>query len=224
MKQTRPVLVNYLTCQDPVMVNKWQNILDSFWHKDDGKLVTSFLLEEHQATISFIDGNGAASQLIIPIYKEPATFEISKINGLQNALNNKVDKIVGKGLSTQDFTTELKDKLEGLENYVHPESHSIAEVDGLQDILDQLGQNDIDLNQYIQNVQNMIPPDMGLRSWNDYLWYKSSANLGTNPIANEMLEGRGDGRFSDANEHGKWLVQNPDPQTIDDVTTIYTIP
>lgn len=32
-------------------------------------------------------------------------------------LDKKVDKVDGKGLSTNDFTTELKEKLEGLENY-----------------------------------------------------------------------------------------------------------
>ena len=32
-------------------------------------------------------------------------------------LNNKVDKVTGKGLSTEDFTTALKSKLEGLRNY-----------------------------------------------------------------------------------------------------------
>lgn len=32
-------------------------------------------------------------------------------------LNDKVDKVEGKGLSTEDFTTDLKTKLEGLENY-----------------------------------------------------------------------------------------------------------
>lgn len=35
----------------------------------------------------------------------------------QNALNNKVDKITGKGLSTNDFTTSLKSKLELLPSY-----------------------------------------------------------------------------------------------------------
>lgn len=39
-------------------------------------------------------------------------------------LNNKVDKITGKGLSTNDFTNAFKTKLEGIEdganNYVHP--------------------------------------------------------------------------------------------------------
>lgn len=33
------------------------------------------------------------------------------------ALNNKIDKVTGKGLSTEDFTTVLKTKLEGLTNY-----------------------------------------------------------------------------------------------------------
>lgn len=41
-----------------------------------------------------------------------------------NLLNNKVDKVNGKQLSTNDFTNALKDKLEGIENgannYTHP--------------------------------------------------------------------------------------------------------
>ena len=34
----------------------------------------------------------------------------------QQALDTKVDKVEGKGLSTEDFTTELKGKLDGIEN------------------------------------------------------------------------------------------------------------
>ena len=40
-----------------------------------------------------------------------------KKSEVDNLLTNKVDKIDGKGLSTEDFTTELKNKLNGLENY-----------------------------------------------------------------------------------------------------------
>ena len=40
-----------------------------------------------------------------------------KKSEVDNLLNNKVDKVEGKGLSTEDFTTELKNKLNGLENY-----------------------------------------------------------------------------------------------------------
>lgn len=53
----------------------------------------------------------------------------------QNALNNKVDKITGKGLSTNDFTTELKTKLTDLPskttlsnelNYIHNSKAPLA--------------------------------------------------------------------------------------------------
>lgn len=43
-----------------------------------------------------------------------------KLDGLENALAAKVDKEDGKGLSTNDFTTDEKKKLAGLENYTLP--------------------------------------------------------------------------------------------------------
>lgn len=39
---------------------------------------------------------------------------------ISNALSRKVDKETGKGLSTNDYTTEEKNKLAGLENYTLP--------------------------------------------------------------------------------------------------------
>ncbi|GEM_PF-2345253 len=39
---------------------------------------------------------------------------------ITNALANKVDKVAGKGLSTEDFTTDLKTKLTSLTGYIHP--------------------------------------------------------------------------------------------------------
>ena len=38
-------------------------------------------------------------------------------NEVAVGLNNKVDKVYGKGLSTEDFTTFLKNKLESLNSY-----------------------------------------------------------------------------------------------------------
>lgn len=55
--------------------------------------------------------------------------ETNKTN-ITNLQNNKVDKVEGKGLSTEDFTTELKTKLEGLENYNDAEiKQDIAELE-----------------------------------------------------------------------------------------------
>lgn len=39
----------------------------------------------------------------------------SNLANLSSTVDNKVDKITGKGLSTEDFTTALKDKLDGIE-------------------------------------------------------------------------------------------------------------
>lgn len=44
------------------------------------------------------------------------TLGISNISGLQDALDDKVDTIAGKQLSEEDFTTNLKTKLEGIED------------------------------------------------------------------------------------------------------------
>lgn len=47
---------------------------------------------------------------------EEANIAQSKIAGLQNSLDLKVDKVEGKVLSSNDFTDELKEKLEGIDN------------------------------------------------------------------------------------------------------------
>lgn len=43
---------------------------------------------------------------------------IGNVDGLQNTLNGKVDKVEGKQLSTNDFTNDYKTKLDGLSNPV----------------------------------------------------------------------------------------------------------
>lgn len=43
-------------------------------------------------------------------------------------LAGKVDKVAGKGLSTEDFTTALKQKLEGITGYTHPDSHPASMI------------------------------------------------------------------------------------------------
>lgn len=47
---------------------------------------------------------------------------------MTTALAGKVDKIAGKGLSTEDFTTAFKDKLNSLSNYTLPETLPAAMI------------------------------------------------------------------------------------------------
>ena len=67
------------------------------------------------------DGN-VESTTIVYTSQVDASLSSTSTRSVQNkvitaALNNKVDKVTGKGLSTEDFTTVLKTKLEGLNNY-----------------------------------------------------------------------------------------------------------
>lgn len=57
------------------------------------------------------------------------------VEDVANALEDKVDKVTGKGLSTEDYTTAEKTKLAGIEagatNYVHPATHPSTMITGL---------------------------------------------------------------------------------------------
>ena len=61
-------------------------------------------------------GQGTASGDIASLKNRVTTLEGDNTKNKQD-IANKVDKVEGKGLSTEDFTTQLKTKLEGLENY-----------------------------------------------------------------------------------------------------------
>ena len=59
-------------------------------------------------------------------------------NTVDSKLELKVDKITGKGLSTEDFSTLEKEKLNSLENYIHPSS-GIVPGDYTRVIVNSLG-------------------------------------------------------------------------------------
>lgn len=69
-------------------------------------------------------------------------YDVDEFNGnadiidtqLKTLSNNKVDKVSGKGLSTNDYTTAEKNKLAGIatgaNNYVHPATHPWSMITG----------------------------------------------------------------------------------------------
>lgn len=90
---------------------------------DDGTSVQAKIVElinsiAQKATQS--DINTAISNLV-----DGAPDTLDTLNKLAQALGNKVDKVAGKGLSTEDFTTALKNKLMNLPSDVY----SKTEVD-----------------------------------------------------------------------------------------------
>ncbi|MEH6405773.1 MAG: hypothetical protein V7767_00685 [Leeuwenhoekiella sp.] len=133
-KVTKAIILGYLTCDDPVVRNKYANILDSFFHKDEGVIITKVEdLEGGSKKITFSD----ATSITVPSAAEFNQALIEYQQQVELDLGKKVDKVLGKGLSTNDFSNILKQKLDGLQNYVHPDTHTIAEVQNLGDALNQ---------------------------------------------------------------------------------------
>ena len=142
------ILKQYITntCGDATVINKYNNLLDSFFHKSQGQIITNVITNKKGVTITLSDNSA------ITIPELPTSEGISFINGLQAVLDKKVDKIAGKELSTNDFTNEQKDKLERLQNYTHPEFHQISDIEGLSEDLNDIAHDTREL--YEDNKRN----------------------------------------------------------------------
>ena len=69
------------------------------------------------------------------------------ITALNTLAGTKVDKVSGKGLSTNDYTTEEKNKLAGIasgaNNYTHPSTHAASMITGLATVATSGSYNDL---------------------------------------------------------------------------------
>lgn len=79
-----------------------------------------------------IDLSGYVTQSQIPDILALYDIDDSTINDIEMSLNDKVDKESGKGLSTNDFTTNEKNKLAGLQNY--DDTNIVKEINDIKDI------------------------------------------------------------------------------------------
>lgn len=94
------------------------------------KTVKSYIDEEVEGAKEYAEGTA----------NDAEKYAKGLVDDVNVALGNKVDKIDGKGLSTEDFTTLLKSKLEGLSNYDDTEVRTA--VTALQNSLDAIVNGD----------------------------------------------------------------------------------
>lgn len=143
------VLKTYFETGDRPTESQFSDLIDSFLHKETGVSVTgkSYDSQTGDVIINFSDASSLQFN-VAPLGNQ----EISFINGLQEALNNKVDKEAGKVLSSNDFTNELLNKLNNLENFVLT-NQEISFINGLQEALNQKA-ND---NEVVKSVNNQSP-------------------------------------------------------------------
>jgi hypothetical protein len=85
-----------------------------------------------------LDGTADAT-ITVTVADDSHNHIISNVDGLQTALDSKVDKVTGKGLSTEDYTTAEKTKLSGISTGAtktlnHANNGSIS-VDGVEQVV-----------------------------------------------------------------------------------------
>ena len=112
-----------------------ENILVSMNDATTGEsLVDSYKIVDRNSIQVFIEKKAPVRMTIMSdIYKNQFTgsLDLSKFvmkTELQNELLRYVPREAGKGLSSNDFTTELKLKLEGITEYKHPAYHLPTEI------------------------------------------------------------------------------------------------
>ncbi len=131
MKRSIAILKSLFESGDRPSQTDFEDLIDSFVHKDAGVTIKNITVNnEGHFVVTFSDNT------LFTVRQLPEALPISFITDLQNILNDKVDKDGNKQLSTEDFTSVLKVKLEQLENYVHPVTHDISEIENLQTSLD----------------------------------------------------------------------------------------
>ena len=99
-------------------------------------------------------------------------------------INGKVDKIPGKGLSTEDFTTSEKNKLKtvatGANRYEHPLTHPVSMITGLGSVAVSNSYDDLDDRPSIPvNVSDLVN-DTGFITMDEIIGKQDKSNLVTN--------------------------------------------
>ena len=99
------------------------------------------------------EGQGTASSEITSLENRVTTLEKDNTKNKQD-IANKVDKVEGKGLSTEDYTTAEKEKLAGLSNYNDTEIKQ--DIQDLKDDVSDIKTEQESQNNLLQRTQNAL--------------------------------------------------------------------
>lgn len=111
---------------------------------------------------------------------------------ITNLIGKKVDKVDGKGLSTNDYTTSEKNKLAGLSNYTHPSSHPASMITGLSKVATSNKYSDLDGKPTILSASNkgyngaITAGGDGVAEMGKYIDFHNTAN-GTSDYSTRMM-------------------------------------
>ncbi|WP_315543863.1 hypothetical protein [Capnocytophaga leadbetteri] len=128
---------------------QFKALIDSFWHKSE-----KIPMDNIDGLNKLIEGTASAKQL---------QNHINDTHAHKEVLDKKVDKVPGKILSTEDFTTELRQKLEGLQQVdtsgLLPKGGYTGTAQDLKNLIDAINRilqsDDTDLDQ-LQEIVTYI--------------------------------------------------------------------
>lgn len=119
------------------------NVTIDSTNKISASIVNGSILEAHlnAAFVGALKSATITAPVASTTQAEGGTFSISNlfqtvvnnIKQLFTSLNNKVDKVSGKGLSTNDFTTDAKNKLDNLKQSLYFQSDALVGTAGTID-------------------------------------------------------------------------------------------
>ena len=123
MKKSLEVIKSWFESGDIPTQQQFYDTWDSFYHKDGGHIIINKTTNaKGDIRFTFSDGEEIVVEKFIPEKTKPIDYIqglgelLSVIDQKINELDNvKVDKVSGKELSSNDFTNELKEKLESLQ-------------------------------------------------------------------------------------------------------------
>ena len=173
--KTIAVLKTYFETGDRPTEGQFADLIDSFIHKQSGAVIVSKSYDENTGEFSLGFSDNTVISFTIPL-----SAGIDFINGLQDALDNKVDKIAGKGLSSNDYTNT--DKAQVATNKTHVENDvlhvSASDRTNWDNKVDQeagkgLSSNDytnIDKSQVATNKTHVENDALHVSADKDYIW------------------------------------------------------
>ncbi|AXT52655.1 hypothetical protein D1818_18110 [Aquimarina sp. BL5] len=104
--KTKEELKSYFETGDIPTEQQYEQLIDGFYHKSEGEIVKKVLDNaDDPVIIEFTDGTSVDI---------PKFWDIDQVNGLLEALAEKVTVETNKGLSSNDFTNAEKEKLASL--------------------------------------------------------------------------------------------------------------
>jgi hypothetical protein len=103
---------------------QFEDLIDSFIHKDSGAVVSSSNYNDDTGLLKIELSDGSAITFTVP-----KGFTITQIEGLADALDLKVDKQTGKGLSTNDYSALEKAKVQTATEHVSDADPHVSAYD-----------------------------------------------------------------------------------------------